>query len=191
MTEAIQNYGFIPSESGRLLAPGERRRINKELVINTLGNNYPQLIQDLVAEFGGLPKGHKVSIFEDPDQHVYKTTRGGKVIEIVSGSINLIEEHVENDLVIVPLLLRGKKSSHHFHDYHPNGGEEYRVMKGSMNVYMNGKPITLDEENRFVWVPLNVNHQVESITDFAIPFIRMKNTLGIPREKLHTLVDDN
>ena len=189
MTEAIQNHGFVPSETGRLLVPGERQRLNRELVMKTLGDNYPELIQDLVTEFGGLPKGHRVSVFENPDQHTYRARKDGKEIEIVSGSINLVEEHVEKDLIIIPLLLRGKKSSHHFHDYHPSGGEEYKIMKGSMIVYMDGKPVVLNEENRFVWVPLDVKHQVEAITDFAIPFIRMKNTLGIPREKLHTLVE--
>lgn len=189
MVEAIQNHGFVPSESGRLLVPKERQRINRELVIKTLGNNYPQVIQDLVDEFGGLPKGYKVSVSENPDQHTYKTAKDGIEIEIVSGSVNLVEEHVGKDLIIVPLLLRGRKSSQHFHDYHPNGGEEYKIMKGSMIVHMNGKPVTLDEENRFIWVSLNIDHQVESITDYAIPFIRMRNTLGISRKRLHTLVE--
>lgn len=188
MAEAIRGGSdFVRSESG-LMVPEERKEINKRIVIETLGEDYKHFVQDLVAQLGGLPVGCKVTVFDEPDQHVYKIIRDGKEVEIVSGSINLVEEHVGRDLIIVPLLRKGEKSSHHFHDYHPNGGEEYRSMIGLVRVYMDGEPFVLDQKNNSILVPLNVNHQVEAITDFAVPFIRMRNTKGIPRERLHTLV---
>lgn len=151
-----------------------RREITSEEIVKIFSVDYRGLVADILSRVL-LSASHALSFFDSPKEH-----KG-------SQALYLAEEMVGKDMIFVSYLGPNGKTTIHKHQepirekYFQLAGSSYLRLGNDFHELKGGSALT---------VPSDVPHQLTTRENSSLVLIVMENAISVPRDKLHTPVEE-
>lgn len=162
--------GFSKSKDSGLLVP-DRKQITNEDIALMFGDNYRELVEAKARKLGILGR---LNFFDTPIPH------DG------SQAVYLVEQFEGDDLILVPVLQKGMKTSQHHH-VEPMRKESYFHIAGESVVHVGTEenPQPLNDIHPVREIPLGLIHQVRAPNGPTLTLIIMEKARLVPPGQLH------
>ena len=169
----VENGSFGLKDTSSLLKSKQDivKGISEQEVIVDIGFDYKPVVKERLRKHGLSFKDEELDFFEIAKQHEGSQAQ------------YLLEQMIDQHWVFLSHLQKERKTSEHLHNVPVE--EFYDPLAGVVTLFIDGKEHELSKAKGPLIVAAGQFHQLQTDGSSTLNLIIMKNSAGIPRERLH------